>query len=78
MKLTELQGTTKSTINDIYYSLLSREELVEKDGAPLLLQTERLASAAQFDEMSPVQQHLAEGRPITAKSTECPFRIRTA
>ena len=43
-------------MNDNYYSLLSREELVEKDGAHLPLRTESLASAAQFDEMSPEQQ----------------------
>ena len=43
-------------MNDNYYSLLSREELVEKDGAHLPLRTKRLASAAQFHEMSPEQQ----------------------
>ena len=43
-------------MNDNYYSLLSREELVEKDGAHLPLRTERLASAQQFHEMSPEQQ----------------------
>ena len=44
-------------MNDNYYSLLSREELVEKPGgAHLPLRTEPLASAAQFHEMSPEQQ----------------------
>ena len=44
-------------MNDNYYSLLSREELVEKNGGALLpLRTEPLASAAQFHEMSPEQQ----------------------
>ncbi len=43
-------------MNDNYYSLLSGEELVEKDGAHLPLRTEPLASAAQFHEMSPEQQ----------------------
>ena len=43
-------------MNDTYYSLLSREEFVEKDGAHLPLHTEPLASAAQFHEMSPEQQ----------------------
>jgi hypothetical protein len=47
-------------MNDIYYSLLSREELVEKNGGALLpLRTEPLASAAQFHEMSPDQQQRA-------------------
>ena len=44
-------------MNDNFYSLLSREELVEKNGGALLpLRTEPLASAAQFHEMSPEQQ----------------------
>ena len=44
-------------MNNNYYSLLSREELVEKNGGALLpLRTEPLASAAQFHEMSPEQQ----------------------
>ena len=44
-------------MNDYYYPLLSREELVEKHGgAHSPLRTEPLASAAQFHEMSPEQQ----------------------
>ncbi len=50
-------------MNDNYYSLLCREELVEKHGgAHLPLRTEPLASAAQFHEMSPGGEGKEGGR----------------